>query len=102
MKKYEVILTLQFQQELDKIMQTAFYSPKVFHKIFSKIRNSVLDLDIFPNRYYKIPNLEKYHNLNIRRLPINKYVIIYQVNEIEQKVFVLHIFYGNQDYFKLI
>lgn len=80
MNKYKVNLTSQFIEELDKILYFSLYSQKTVKKLYDKIKNSVLSLDFSPERYFRISNMKKYKNLNIRRLPIDNYIIIYEVN----------------------
>ena len=102
MNKYKVNLTPQFTEELYRILYFSQYSQNSLDEIFYKIRNSVLSLDFVPERFYRISKLKKYKNKNIRRLPIGKLIIIYEVNNITYEVNVLHIFYGNQNYFNLL
>lgn len=80
MNKYKINLTSQFIEELDKILYFSLYSQKTVKKLYDKIKNSVLSLDFLPERHYRISNMKKYKNLNIRRLPIDNYIIIYEVN----------------------
>lgn len=80
MNKYKVNLTSQFIEELDKILYFSLYSQKTVKKLYDKIKNSVLNLDFSPERYFRISNMKKYKKLNIRRLPIDNYIIIYEVN----------------------
>lgn len=101
-KKYNIIIRQQFYEELENIIYYSLSSPKSKKNLYQKIKTSISHLDYFPERFYKISHIPKYKNLNIHKLPIDKYVIIYQVNKDLKEVYVLHIFYGNQNYFKNI
>lgn len=39
---------------------------------------------------------------NIRKLIVNKFIIIYKVDNINEKVYILHIFSEKQDYYNLL
>lgn len=82
MKKYKINLTSQFNKELDFILSSSLCSSQAIKKLYLKIKNSILNLSTFPEMHYKITNIPKLKNLNIRRIPIDKYVIIYQVDNI--------------------
>jgi len=96
-KKYEVIWLNSFKQELSHIYHYLFVKfnniliVKRFHK---KILNRLFYLSHYPNLYQKIN-----HHKNVRRVTVDKYVILYTVDETEKRVYILHIFHGNQDYF---
>ena len=92
MKEYNVNLTNQFLEELEKI--SYLYKKKLYYDI----RNTVSTLSIFPERYMKLKNDKK----NIRKLIVNKFIIIYKVDNINEKVYILHIFSEKQDYYNLL
>lgn len=96
MKEYKVSLTTQFKEELKK---TLYFFPHSFitrRKLHTEIRNTVLSLSIFPERYSKIN--KNFNTENIRKLPINKFVVIYEVDNKKDEVYILHIFSQKQDY----
>ncbi len=102
MDEYKINLTLQFQDELDKIYYYIYYSlhaPKTANKLHQKIKKSVYSLNFSPERYSKIYGLNNLKNENIRKMPVDNYIIIYQVNNLSRQVFILHIFHGKQNYF---
>lgn len=97
MKEYNINLTNQFLEELNEIL---YFFPNSFlykRKLYYEIRNIVSTLSIFPERYTKLDYKE-----NLRKLMINKFIIIYKVDNINNQVYILHIFYEKQDYFSLI
>ncbi|OKZ64952.1 MAG: hypothetical protein BHW02_05365 [Clostridium sp. 28_12] len=98
MKEYNVNLTNQFLEELEKIL---YFFPNSYlykKKLYYDIRNTVSTLSIFPERYMKLKNDKK----NIRKLIVNKFIIIYKVDNINEKVYILHIFSEKQDYYNLL
>ena len=100
MKEYNVILQPQFLEELEAILYFFSNSYLAKHKLYIEIRNIVLSLSIFPERYSKITkNIKKY---NVRKLPFNKYVIIYEVDNEKNEINILHIFSKKQDYLNQI
>lgn len=100
MSEYFIHLTSQFNEEFDKLYQyISFYlhSPRAANKFYFKIKNSILNLNFFPERYPKVPNVNPY-NFNFRKMVVGKYVIIYDVQNDSNEVFILHIFHGSQNY----
>lgn len=51
MKEYKINLTHQFLEELDKVLYFFSYSYLTRRKIYNEVRNIVLSLSIFPERY---------------------------------------------------
>lgn len=96
MISYEINLSNQFREELDNIYNyICFYlgSPQTANKIYHKTKNSILSLTFYPERYSKISSIGDF-----RKLLINHYVVIYQINNSSSQVFILHIFHGSQNY----
>ena len=97
MKEYKINLTDQFLEELDTSLYFfPFYMTR--RKMYHDVRNIVSSLSIFPERYSKIDTKIK----NIRKLPINKFVITYEVDNEKDEVYILHIFSQKQDYLNQI
>lgn len=99
MKEYKITLTGQFLEELD-ISLYFFQSYMTRRKLYKEMRNIVASLSIFPERYSKIT--ENFKTENIRKLPINKFVVIYEVDNSKDEVNILHIFSQKQDYLNQI
>lgn len=100
MKEYKVNLTSQFMEELKKTLYFFHCSYITRRKLHHEIRNTILCLSIFPERYSKINRNDITEN--IRKLPINKFVVIYQVDNEKEEVYILHIFSQKQDYLNQI
>lgn len=100
MKEYRVNLTSQFKEELKKLLYFFPHSYNTRRKLHNEIGNTVLSLSIFPERYSKTNKDFKMYN--IRKIPINKFVIIYEVDNEKDEVYILHIFSEKQDYLNQI
>ena len=99
MKEYKINLTDQFLEELDTSLYF-FPSYMTRRKLYHDVRNIVSSLSIFPERYSKINKKEK--TKNIRKIPVSKFVIIYEVDNDQDEVYILHIFLQKQDYLNQI
>lgn len=96
--EYAVNWTDVFQDELLSIYQYIFFNlkePLTAQNNLTTIISKVSSLSFFPERYQKIYN-SKY--FNIRKLRINKFICIYQVDNFTKQVYILHIFHGRQNY----
>lgn len=101
MDLYLIITMPQFEEELCKIyfyLYFSLYSPQTADNLISKVYQEISKLDLFPERYSKISITNNPKFKNLRKLPIDKYVIIYEVDNFLRKVYVLHIFHGRQNY----
>lgn len=96
MKEYRIILQPQFLEELDSILYFFRNTYTDKRKLYTEIRNTVFSLSIFPERYTIIDNNLK--AADIRKLPINKFIVIYQVDNEKGEVYILHIFSEKQNY----
>ena len=99
MKEYKINLTQQFREELDKILYFFPYSNISKRKLYWEVKNIVQSLSIFPERYQKINYSKRTNEKDLRKIPINKFVIIYNIDEQKEEVYILHIFYEKQNYF---
>lgn len=102
MKEYRIILQPQFLEELETILYFFTNTKLTRRKLYMEVKNMVLNLSIFPERYGKINESEKFRSDNIRKLPINKYVVVYEVDNKKDEVYLLHIFSQKQDYLNQI
>jgi len=100
MNEYFIHTTSQFNEEFDRIyhyINFYLHSPRAANKFYFKIKKSILSLNFFPERFPKVPSVN-YQNHNLRKLIIDKYIIIYEVQNNSNEVFILHIFHGSQNY----
>lgn len=81
-KRYIINQTPSFEKELESIYKYLAFKlkePLTAKNFYNKIIKEIYSLQHFPERYMKISSY-KNKNRNIRRLPINQYIIIYEVN----------------------
>jgi len=67
----------------------------------ARIRKEIQTLDHFPSRYERV-SWEPWHGMNVRKLPIDNFVVYYSVEETSKEVTILRIFYGGQDVERII
>ena len=102
--KFTVRPSANFKEELKSIIyhiRIILKEPLVAEKFYNNVIKKISSLSFMPERYTKIFNL-KDKTRNIRKLPVNNYLIIYEINKNTGQVFILHIFHCSQDYFNLI
>jgi len=90
---YNVVWSSEFLEELDYIYSYIFFNlkePITAQNSLNTIISKISSLSFFPERYPKINN-SKY--FNIRKLRINNFICIYQVDNFTKQVYVLHIFH---------
>lgn len=82
MNKYKITWSPHTKEELNKIYSYISYylqEPNIANNLLKKILCSISSLEYFPERYLKIYNY-KSKSKNLHRLLVNKYIIIYEVN----------------------
>ena len=81
--KYIIKLSPSFENELNNIYRYILFElkePMIASKLYDKIKNTILSLECFPERYMKISDFN-HKDRNMRKLIIEKYIIIYEVNK---------------------
>lgn len=73
-------------------------SPQIAKRLRTKIIQFISKLDLFPERYSKVQIKRKSQYQNLRKMPVGSYIIIYEVDNINYQVFILHIFHSSQNY----
>lgn len=80
--KYIIQPTPSFEKELENIYNYIVYKlkePSTAKNFYTQVTVEIYSLQYFPERYMKIP-IYKNKKRNLRRLPFNKYAIIYEVD----------------------
>lgn len=67
----------------------------------ARIRKEIQALNHLPLRYERI-DWEPLHSMNVRKLPVDNFVVYYVVDEAAGEVAVLRIFYGGQNVKELV
>ena len=95
---YSVIYTSMFLIELNEIVNYIAYTlkePKTAKKFYDMVKLKTNSLHFFPEMHTKI----NHKNHVFRKLHVNKYLVIYEVDNNTGQVYILHIFHGSQNYF---
>lgn len=77
-RKYKIIWLNSFRRELSHIyyyLSKILKKPSIANSFHRKVYQTLSTLSYFPERYQKI-----YGNKNIRKIPIDNYIILYTVN----------------------
>lgn len=100
---YEIVLTDVAQEELEDIYE--YISEHLLEKssanrIMNKIEKNILRLE--ENPYSCVEVHIKPHNEVYRKLVIDDYIALYEVDEKNKKIVVYRIIYGKMDYLKIL
>lgn len=88
---YNVIYTSFFQEELEyavKYIAFKLKEPNIANNFYYLVKSKTDALHFFPERYSKI----SFGNKVYRKLPINKYIVIYEVDNNTRASFYLTYF----------
>lgn len=99
---YKIIWSPIFFFELENIYNYLYFKliePSIAKRIYYQILDKILLLDLNPERNSKVQILS---NFNLRKFIIKNYIIIYEIDNNINKVFILHIFHNNQNYLEQI
>lgn len=102
--KFTICPSANFKEELKSIIyhiRVRLKEPLVAEKLYNNIVKKISSLSFMPERYTRIYS-SKDKTRNIRKLPVNNYLIIYEINKNTGQVFILHIFHCSQDYILIL
>ncbi len=100
---YEIILTDTAKEELEEIYEYIskhLIEDKAANRLMKKIEQNFLRLEQYP--YSCIEVNIKPHNEVYRKLVIDNYIALYEVDETYKQVVVYRILYGGMDYLKIM
>ena len=101
--KYEIVLTDTAKEELKEIYEyisKQLYEEKAAIRLMNKIEHSILILE--ENPYCCKEVHIKPHNDVYRKLVMDNYIALYDIDENKKKVIIYRIVYGKMDYLKII
>lgn len=104
MEKYIVVMSNQAEKELSNIItyiSSVLLEPNIAKNLLKKLTNTIDKLETLPERYSIISD-EYTIRENIHKCFIDKYVIIYSINNKLKQVEISHIFYARRNWMKLI
>ena len=82
MNKYLIHPSPPFEKELTEIYNHIAFkldSISSANKFYHKVKNAIYSLKYYPERYMKVYSLQ-HPQRNLRKLTIDNYIIIYEVN----------------------
>lgn len=102
--QYKVEFTEECRNEIKKIysyIKDNLCNEIAAQKLMNKLEEYVSDLSYSPRIYAEI---DKYKGTKkvYRRMVVNKYVVLYNIDEENKKVNIAHMFYGGSDYINKI
>lgn len=101
LRKYNVLFSEVFRNQLFSLsdyQELIYCDNSNIKKLYSKIEQIKLILESFPEIY---PIIKIKNNL-VRKIVINQFIIIYQINYNQKEIHVLHIFHSKQNYLNLL
>lgn len=99
MKKYEVIIADQADQDLRGIYEYIAYkllSPENAEGQLNRLEIAIEKLSVFP-KGHRIYEEEPWCNRNLRVLPVDNYVVFHIPNNDELTVTVIRVIYGGRN-----
>ena len=97
---YKIIFTDEFDEEIQQIydyISKNLKEKEIADRFISKVYGRIEDLKIFPKMYMKIEKMDRLHN-EYHRIVVNNYIVLYTVDELNQKVIISHIYYKRKNY----
>lgn len=96
---WEVKFTDRARRDLRNILEYIAHElkePEIAVALIRTITNEILSLNQMPLRY-GVYSEEPWKSQGLRWFPIKKYFVFYYANESENTVYVVRVFYGEQD-----
>ena len=101
--KYTIIYTKSFEEQLDSVISycSEKFSDEIAYNYYLEIKNAIYNLSIFPYLGGKFKNIiNKYKTY--RMYVVNKHVIIYEVNDVENLIVLYAILSFKQQYSRIL
>lgn len=100
-EKYEIEFTEDARDEIKEIyryISENLVAEKAAMDLMRKMKNAILNLAESPELYMKIER--KYNGKrDFRRIVIDNYVVLYNIDSDKKKVYIAHMYYGRKNYF---
>ena len=98
---YEIVVTDIAKKELEEIykyISEELIEINIANKLMDKIEKTILRLEKNP---YSCPEIHiKPHNEIYRKLVVENYIVLYEVDDKQKKVIIYRVVYGKTDYLK--
>ena len=102
--KYKLKITLSAEIDLDEIynyISNSLFAPMAAQKLMDNIEDAIEKLCYFPYKH-ELSRNNLLSQKGYRKLVIDKYIVLYLVNERSKTIIVARVFYGGMDYEKYI
>jgi len=99
---YKVIFTETAEVELDEIynyISTTLLSENAAKKLMKKIEDKTLRLEMFPESC-SIADGYVINGIQYRKLVVDNYILLYNIDEGSKQVNIIHVFYGRRNYLR--
>lgn len=99
---YEIVFTDTAKEELEEIYEYIsehLLEVGVANKLMDKIEQSILRLEQNPHSCVEVHI--KPHNNVYRKLVIDNYIALYEIEETYKQVVIYRVLYGKRDYLKM-
>lgn len=96
---YTVVYTTEARDDLSEIyacIACDLGAPAAAEGQVNRIRAEIRTLDSMPARYEAV-HWEPWKSMNMRRVPVDRFVIYYTIDESQRTVTIVRIFYGGRD-----
>jgi len=101
---YEIKQSSQAENDLANILEYIIFSlgnKKASDDFFNKLNKKILMLSESPLMYKTVKG-EYIEFSDLRKMPVDNYLVIYHVDEKNKRIKLLRLFYQSQDYLGLI
>lgn len=98
-KEYKVVYAPIAKDDLRAIYRyiaLELVEPAVAKNQVNRIRAAIRNLGTFPKKHTAV-EWEPWASMNMRKLPIDNYVVYYLVSDEHQQVTIVRVFYGGRD-----
>lgn len=97
-KRYSITWSYKAYKDLNNIESYLRFNLNEFNiarKNVNKILSCISNLTYLPEKNTRLYN----YYTNVRKMKVNKYIIIYEVDNDKKNILILRIFHGSQNYF---
>ena len=97
-KRYRIIYEESFISDLNEVtdyITFVLYNPQASERLLKKIYKMIDNLQYFPTLF------KQYKETCYRRIVVNNFLIFYLIDESNQRIHILHFYYGHKKMFNL-
>ena len=98
--QFKIVFTNDCRKEMEYIynyISQKLYALKAAKNLMKKVEQTIQDLKFMPKAYTVIKKYPKL-KMEYRRISLKNYIIIYAISEEEKTIYIVHMFYGRNNY----